>query len=124
MNSSSHAEGSGTTASGISSHAEGLGTISEGHYTHVEGVKTLARNNAEHASGYYNLSIRGGNQSVESLVTNPQATLFTVGNGVSEGTRRNTFDIRWNGDIHLGNPTINPTLYVDNINCTFDCGDY
>ena len=39
---SSHAEGSGTTVSGIASHAEGSGTIASGNSQHVQGTFNIA----------------------------------------------------------------------------------
>ncbi len=50
----SHAEGSGTTASGIyGSHAEGFGTNASGRSSHAEGGYTKANGMYSHAEGYY-----------------------------------------------------------------------
>lgn len=47
----SHAEGSGTTASGDCSHAEGSNTTASGEYSHAEGWKTEASGKYSHAGG-------------------------------------------------------------------------
>ena len=72
----SHAEGYQTKAIGISSHAEGVNTIAQGNYSHAEGVYTIASGNYQHVQGQYNIS-----SSAESA--------FIIGNGTSEGARRN-----------------------------------
>ena len=49
----SHAEGTGTTASGQSSHAEGHCTTASGMRSHTEGTNTTASGHSSHAEGYY-----------------------------------------------------------------------
>ncbi len=51
-NSTSHAEGSRTVASGENSHAEGRSTISSGYGSHAEGRSTTASGYSSHAEGY------------------------------------------------------------------------
>ena len=48
----SHAEGSGTEASGQGSHAEGRNTKSYGVYSHAEGNSAIAYGESSHAEGY------------------------------------------------------------------------
>lgn len=52
----SHAEGSGTIASGNGSHAEGYNTTASGNCVHVEGNGTIASLNSAHAEGYCTVS--------------------------------------------------------------------
>ena len=47
----SHAEGSGTTASGENSHSEGRLTIASGHTSHAEGFETQATATNAHSEG-------------------------------------------------------------------------
>ena len=47
----SHAEGWGTTASGIDSHTEGQLTTASGDYSHAEGYNTTASGDKSHAEG-------------------------------------------------------------------------
>ena len=47
----SHAEGKNTTASGYVSHTEGENTKATGYYTHAEGYNTTAGANGAHAEG-------------------------------------------------------------------------
>ena len=92
----SHAEGNGTIASGMSSHAEGQGTLANGYYSHTEGNKTITNNQSEHASGQYNVS-----NSASTTFGDSGNTLFSVGNGTTDDTRHNAFEIRQNGDIYI-----------------------
>ncbi len=120
---SSHAEGQSTKVNGSFSHAEGSGTTANGIYSHAEGYNTETTNLAEHASGAYNISTSGTNQNLSALTTNSQATLFSVGNGINFSKRKNAFEIKWNGDIYLGNDDM-PTLNLDKVNYTIDMGEY
>jgi hypothetical protein len=49
----SHAEGSGTIASGDYSHAEGNSTTSSGDCSHAENNNTVASGESSHAEGHY-----------------------------------------------------------------------
>ena len=49
--SASHAEGISSKASGNGSHAEGNGTTASGHYAHAEGTKSKATGTGSHAEG-------------------------------------------------------------------------
>ena len=89
----SHAEGINTQALGQGSHAEGEATTASSQFSHAEGHYTKALNAYEHASGEYNVSNTG--------TTKADKTLFSVGNGFSNNTRHNAFEIRQNGDIYL-----------------------
>ena len=89
----SHAEGINTQALGQGSHAEGEATTASSQFSHAEGHYTKAFNAYEHASGEYNISNTGS--------TKADKTLFSVGNGISNNTRHNAFEIRQNGDIYL-----------------------
>ena len=107
----SHAEGSITVASGICSHAEGVGTVASGAYSHSEGDGTTASGVRSHAGG--GDSVASGDSSF-AHGKNAQALndhevafgqynisypnlLFSVGDGTSESTRHNAFDITKTG---------------------------
>lgn len=107
----SHAEGSITVASGICSHAEGVDTVASGAYSHSEGDGTTASGVRSHAGG--GDSVASGDSSF-AHGKNAQALndhevafgqynisypnlLFSVGDGTSESTRHNAFDITKTG---------------------------
>ena len=92
----SHAEGYQTSATSVASHAEGRYTIANGVNSHAEGLRTIANNQSEHVSGQYNNSV-----SASATFGDSGNTLFSVGNGTSNNTRHNAFEIRQNGDIYL-----------------------
>ena len=92
----SHAEGDNTTASGYASHAEGNYTTASGYASHAEGSYTITNNASEHASGQYNVS-----NSATTTFGDSGNTLFSVGNGTTNNTRHNAFEIRQNGDIYI-----------------------
>ena len=76
----SHAEGS-STASGLCSHSEGTATAS-GNYSHAGGYRTTAAYDSQTAIGRYN--------------SNKQTNLLEVGNGTSNSSRSNAFEVdRW-----------------------------
>ncbi len=94
--SKSFAEGVNTTASGEASHAEGYGTIASGDYSHAGGLNTIASGEASYASGYNTKSsanIDGAAAFGKWNVGTPSAYIFEVGNGTSDITRRNAFEI-------------------------------
>ena len=83
-------------ASGYYSNAEGFGTTASGNFSHAEGESTIAKNMSEHASGQYNVS-----SSASTTFGDAGNTLFSVGNGISDSSRKNAFEIRQNGDTYL-----------------------
>lgn len=87
-----HAEGYNATAVGLASHAEGNNTQAIGSYSHASGNNTIANNSAEAAFGVYNSS---GND-----------TLFSVGNGSSNNSRSNAFEVLRDGTCKAGNKVI------------------
>lgn len=80
----SHAEGSGTTASGTYSHAEGFNTTASGFQSHAEGWRTMASSKQQHAQGRYNIED----------VNNKYADI--IGNG-SVSARSNAATVSWDG---------------------------
>ncbi len=120
----SHAEGEYTKANGTYSHAEGKSTSANGNSSHAEGYNTITTNYAEHANGTYNISRSAANQSLTALTSSSAATLFSIGNGTSPSNKKNTFEVKYNGDIYLGNNKDDSTLYINNPNFTIDVGEY
>ena len=110
-NSESHAEGNSTTASGLQSHSEGIFTQATGMHSHAEGSYTIAEGENSHAEGgntkashsnshaegyktktsYYNQHV-GGQYNKDNV-----NALFIVGNGESEDTRSNAFEVLKDG---------------------------
>jgi energy-coupling factor transporter ATP-binding protein EcfA2 len=108
----SHAEGMFTNARDSYSHSEGYSTYAEALYSHVEGQYTTANNQSEHASGQFNISSKANNTFGDS-----GNTLFSVGNGTSNNSKHNAFEIRQNGDIYLNDGT-NDVKLQDTITAT------
>ena len=67
-----------------------------GAYSFSEGQHTVANNRSEHAMGEYNES-----HKVNDSFGNEGNTLFSIGNGTSESTRKNAFEVMQNGDIYI-----------------------
>lgn len=55
----SHAEGTGTIATGNYSHSEGCHTVASGNYSHAEGISTVTIGIGSHAEGYYTIASGG-----------------------------------------------------------------
>lgn len=68
----------------------------KGDYSFAEGQNTIAKNRSEHAMGEYNDSHKASNE-----FGNEGNTLFSIGNGTSESTRKNAFEVMQNGDIYI-----------------------
>ena len=83
---SSHAEGWYTTASGLSSHAEGRYTTAFGTYSHAEGEETKASSINQHVQGKYNVE------------DSSDTYAHIVGNGTSDTARSNAHTLDWSGN--------------------------
>ena len=110
---SSHAEGSGTTASGDYSHAEGSGTTASGSDSHAEGFRTTASGSDSHAEGISTTASRvsshseGWNTTASSDYQHVQGKFnvedsqgkyaHIVGNGTSNSVLSNAHTLDWNG---------------------------
>ena len=100
MSNASHSEGVFTYAYGAASHAEGGFTSGVGQSSHAEGQGTIAYNAAEHACGQYNFSIP------KSADTTYSGSIFTVGVGKSPSDRKNAIMVDSTGGVYfygLGN---------------------
>lgn len=69
----------------------------EGDYSFAEGQNTIAKNRSEHAMGEFNASHQEDKDSFGSSGN----TLFSIGNGTSEGDRKNAVEVMQNGDIYI-----------------------
>lgn len=67
-----------------------------GAYSFSEGQHTVANNRSEHAFGEYNKS-----NKANDTFGDEGNTLFSIGNGTSESTRKNAFEVMQNGDIYI-----------------------
>ena len=113
----SHAEGSGSCASGVSSHAEGHRTQANGVNSHAEGESTHANGKNSHAGGNATSAIGNASHAIGSgTVTNNAAefacgkynvsatgtgsTMFSVGIG-KNNDRKNALEVREDGKIYF-----------------------
>ena len=103
---SSHAEGRNTVASGESSHAEGYNTVASGNFSHAEGYYTTTTNMSEHASGQRNISTQS------TGYTDTNSSLFTIGNGDSESSRHNAFEVKKSGEIFIQKDKVNTSEMI------------
>jgi len=72
----------------ISQIAEGDNTQAIGDYSHAEGYSTIASGSYQHVSGQFNTH-------------GDTTSLFIVGNGVDDATRKDAFKVRQSGSIIL-----------------------
>ena len=78
---SSHAEGIGTTASGINSHAEGNGTTASGIYSHAEGASAVTSGNYSHAEGSNTVASGDSSHAEGNYTTASGSTSHAEGSG-------------------------------------------
>lgn len=126
---SSHAEGYGTTASGNCSHAEGYGTTASKDYSHAEGDSTTASGSRSHAEGYGTIAseisshAEGCGTIAASSYQHAQGKYniedadgtyaHIVGNGTSSA-RSNAHTLDWNGNAwYKGTIKVGGTSYDD-----------
>ena len=104
----SHSEGEGSIANGISSHAEGNYTQALGDYSHAEGGSTTASGWCSHTSGNHTQAFNEAefacgrhNKSTSGDTYNSSATLFSVGFGTppSESSRKNAIEVTMTGAL-------------------------
>ena len=127
-----HAEGSSTTAEAEFSHTEGGGThtTEDAEYAHAEGYRTTASGPAAHsegndtiASGAYS---HAGGHGTRATAINQTAigafnaesedALFIVGNGSSNDSRSNAFEVDWQGQVYIENgKKVATEDYVNNL---------
>ena len=86
--------GSSSLASGVGSFTHGKAIIAAGEYSHAEGLGTIASGSYQHAQGRYNTQ-------------GDSTSLMIIGNGTSNGARKDAFKVRLSGSIVL--PTTQST---------------
>lgn len=91
------AMGSDSYAVGNYSTSIGYNTITTGNSSSAFGNRTVARSFSSTSLGRYNDSIAGSSKS-DWIATDP---LFIVGNGLSDGDRRNAFVVYKNGNTDI-----------------------
>ena len=109
-----HAEGYLTEAVSQGSHAEGSRTVAAGIYSHAEGVETIAEHYASHASGHVTKTSRDYQTVIGEYNLDDSGALFIVGNGDSDNTRRNAFEVLADGTAILGTRLDSNKPYDDN----------
>lgn len=83
----SHAEGNGSTASGVQgAHAEGYQTTAYGTASHSQNRGTIANGNAQTALGKYNVA-----DTTNAVI---------IGNGTADNARANALTVDWNGILN------------------------
>lgn len=105
----SHAEGIGTTASGYNSHSEGGITTASGMHSHAEGYGTIADGKASHAGGFVNETHADFSTVIGmygEVIPKNDNRLFVVGNGTSETSRSNAFEVYADGTGYLNKKKI------------------
>ena len=107
--------GQSNTLSGVTSRANIIGYSNKSFNsdTFVGGTYNKALNHYETDFGVYNNSV-----SASTTFGDSGNTLFSVGNGTSNGARRNAFEIRQNGDIYInsGATDVNLQTVLDDFN--------
>lgn len=115
----SHAEGtncstgyknSNATVIGAGAHAEGDYTSAFGDYSHTEGGYTKTFNPYEHAAGRYNICSSSGGVNYSDFGSNLN-TLSTIGNGISNSSVHNAFEVRQSGDIYIADVSAEGEYY-------------
>jgi len=89
-------QGNNNKTDNVTSHAEGDTTTATGTYSHAEGIGTIASGSYQHVSGKYNEQ-------------GDATSLFIVGNGTSNGSRKDAFKVTWSSSIAISTQSIAPT---------------
>ena len=100
VGSTSHAEGEATRANGNDSHAEGYRAQADGIAAHAQNERTVAYGRGSHAEGYYTYAY-GDYQHAQgkyNAIDYSNTYAHIVGNGTSEGARKNAHTLDWNGN--------------------------
>ena len=93
----STAEGYYTTASGNGSHAEGYNATASGQFSHAEGRNTTASGMCSHAGGTGTKALHENEVAYGKYNESKDDTVFSVGDGTSDSTRHNAFEITTTG---------------------------
>ena len=93
----SFAEGAENVARGRASHAEGEANQALGPASHAEGSHTTASNSYSHASGYKTVTGRDNQFVCGAYNAGSEETIFEVGNGDDESSRKNAFAVLADG---------------------------
>ena len=80
--------GSSSYAQGEGSFTHGKAVTSVGNYSHAEGLGTIASGSYQHVQGQYNTQ-------------GDTTSLMIIGNGTSNGARKDAFKVRLSGSIVL-----------------------
>ena len=104
----SHAEGSTTTASGVSSHAEGDGSTASGSCSHAEGSTTTASGYASHAEGFYTTA-SGEYQHVHGKynIEDTENKYAHIVGGGDYDNKKNIHTLDWNGNAEFAGDVTN-----------------
>ena len=102
----SHAEGNNTIAKSQNSHAEGYQTSANGAHSHAEGGNTKALGGYSHAQNCYTITsafyetTMGYFNKTNSVATYKTTNIaLSIGNGKSESSRGNAFEVLFNGSV-------------------------
>ena len=96
----SHAEGFGATASGTNgSHAEGYYTTASGYYSHAEGNNTIASGIASHAQNQGTVAQSQSQTALGKFNIEDSTSAVIIGNGTADNARSNALTVDWNGNV-------------------------
>lgn len=100
----SHAEGWETqtlfpySGSGFGAHAEGESTIARGAASHAEGINTQAIGDASHSQNTGTIANENNQTAIGKYNDNQSSNAFEIGNGASDTSRSNAFEVDWYGN--------------------------
>lgn len=81
-----------------------------GNYSVAEGRNVQATGYCSHASGVG--TVAGGGQFVIGMYNKAGSALFAIGNGYTDSSRRNAFEVYDEGEVRSGIETPNSSVYV------------
>ena len=93
-----HSEGDCTEATGNSSHSEGVESRATGNVSHAEGWKTLASGIASLSAGEGTIAAGRGQCAVGKYNVKDTSSMFIVGRGSSDTSRKNAMFVSSAGD--------------------------
>ena len=110
---SSHAEGWSTQANGKRSHAEGSSSIANGQASHAGGTSSTANGKNAFAHGNYATTTKENEVAFGKYNKSETNTVFSIGNGVSDTSRSNIFEIKTNGYAYVNNEIVATRAWVE-----------
>lgn len=108
----SQASGNNTTASGMASVAEGNAATASGKYSHAGGNGSKAIGNCSAAFGDHAVAGYDNQFALGAFNKNEENSVFEIGNGTAEDSRKNIFKVDKEGNTALKSLTASGNLKV------------